>query len=64
MKIGFVQPEEEIVDEQEVGFIDPASGAEGEQTDWPSWVATVLIHFCMVYGIIAIVRDVIDFFSR
>ncbi len=62
MRIGFVQPEENGVNGHEVGYLDPAAGVNSEETHWYSWALTVFLHFCMVNGIINVVRAVIGFF--
>ena len=62
MKIGFVQPEEVTVDEQVIGYAESSVDMDGEETSWSSWVRTVFLHFCMVNGMIAIVRDLVHFF--
>ena len=62
MKIGFLQPEENIVNGHEVGYVDPVVEASSETTGWSSWAGTVFLHYCMVYGMVGMVRDLVHFF--
>ena len=62
MRIGFVQPDEDLSSGQEAGYLDPAAGVNSEETHWYSWPLTVFLHFCLGQGIIAVVRELIHFF--
>ena len=60
MKIGFVQPEEEIVDD--VGFIETALGRGSAEMSWPSWALMIFLHFCIVQVIITFAKELFNFF--
>jgi len=62
MRIGFVQPDEDLSSGQDAGYLDPAEGVSSEETGLFSWALTVFFHFCIGNGMIAIVRDLIHFF--
>ena len=62
MKIGFIQPEDGIAGEQVIGYAESAEGVDSEETSWSSWARTVFFHFCMVNGMVALVRDLVHFF--
>ena len=62
MKIGFVQPEEGIVEKPEVGFIDTALGRDDAEMCWPAWAMMVFLHFCIVQAIITFAKALLHFF--
>ena len=62
MKIGFVQPDDEIGDEQEVGFIATALGRDNAEMTWAHWAVMVFLHFCIVQVILSIVKELFHFF--
>ncbi len=57
MKIGFIQPEEEGSSEAVPGYAEAAANEDEEGGSW----LIVVIDFCIVYGFIAIVRDLIGY---
>jgi len=61
LKIGFVQGEDDLAEESEPGYIDPAAGVD-DDSGWVSYATTVFLHYSMVNGMVAIIRDLIDFF--
>ena len=61
MKIGFVQPEDEFVDGQDIGLIGTALGRDVKEMTWPAWALMVFLHFCMVHVIIEITKGLFNF---
>ena len=60
MKIGFVQPEEEIV--EGVGMIDTVFGRDAEEMTWPRWALMVFLHYCVVQVIFTLLKELFNFF--
>ena len=60
MKIGFVQPEEEIIDG--VGFIETAFGRDSAEMTWPRWALMVFLHYCVVQVIFTLLKAMFQFF--
>ena len=63
MKIGFVQPDEEIDDGQEVGFIETALGRGDAEMSRARWALMIFLHFCIVQVIITFATELFQFFS-
>ena len=61
MKIGFIQPEEDDSSEAVPGYAETAVDEDDEDGSWLGWAFKVFIDFCIVYGLISIVRDLIDY---
>ena len=62
MKIGFVQPEEETSEKQEVGFIQTVLRRDNAEMSWPAWAIMVLLHFYIVQAIIKFAKELFNFF--
>ena len=60
MRIGFIQSEGEDSSEAVLGYAEPAN-EEDEDGRWLIWAGGVLVDFFLVYGFIAIVRELIDY---
>ena len=61
MRIGFIQPEEEGSSDAEIGYAEAAATEDEEDGSWLGWAWRVLIDFCIVYGLISVVRDLIGY---
>ena len=77
MRIGFIQPEEEGSSDAEIGYAEAAEEddsseavtghAEAAATEdeedgsWLGWAWRVFIDFCLLYGLKAVVTDLIDY---
>ena len=60
MNIGFIQDADDS-SEAVLGYADTSSGEDEEDGSWLLWTWRVFIDFCIVYGFMAIVRDLIDY---
>ena len=61
MRIGFIQPEENDSSEAVLGYAEAAADEDEEDGSWLLWTWRVYIDFFLVYGLIAIVRDLFDY---
>ena len=61
MRIGFIQPDDDEPSITGVGYAE--TGAEESEDDgsWLFWGARVLFYFCFVYGLIALIHDLIEY---
>ena len=60
MRIGFIQSEGEDSSEAVLGYAEPANEEdEDEDGRLLIWLGGVLVDFFLVYGFIAVVRDLI-----
>ena len=60
MNIGFIQDADDS-SEAVLGYADTSAGEDEEDGSWLLWTWRVFIDFFLVYGLIAIVRDLIDY---
>ena len=62
-RIGFIHPDQEDEIHEPVPGYGEAFACDGEGSGgvW-SWLVTVLWNFFLVYGVIAVIRDVIGYF--
>ena len=77
MRIGFIQPEEEGSSDVEIGYAEAAeedgsqaaelghaeaaANEDDEDEGWLGWSWRVFINFCIVYGLISVIRDLIGY---
>lgn len=60
MRIGFIQPEEDSSD-AEMGYAEAAANEDDEDGSWLDWAWRVFINFCIVYGLISVIQDLISY---
>ena len=58
-RIGFIRPDQEDEINEPVPGYGEAFAGDGE--GW-SWLVTVLWNFFLVYGVIAVVKDIVEYF--
>ena len=61
MKIGFIQPDEDDSSEAVLGYAEAAANEGNGDGGWLEWWYRVLLDFSLVYGILAIVEDFINY---
>ncbi len=59
-RIGF-RLDGDSVESEEVGF---ASESVSDSSDWKEFFSQAIIHFCMVYGLFAAIRDFVLLFIK
>ncbi len=59
MKIGFIRSDDAEPTLTEMGYAEAGASEEEDEGSWSGWAFKVFMDFCIVYGIIAVVNDLI-----
>ena len=62
-RIGFVQEEDNEATLTDIGYAETGA-SDSEDGDGFDWALKGFFDFCIVYGMIAVVKDLIDYFWR
>ena len=61
MRIGFIQDDDAEPALTEMGYAEAGASEETDEGSWFDWAFKVLVDFCIVYGVIACVSDLINY---
>jgi len=61
MRIGFIQDDADEPAITGMGYAETGANEDAEDGGWFDWALKVFFDFCLVYGIIAIVNDFINY---
>lgn len=61
MRIGFIQEDEDDDLEALPGYAEAGINEDVEGGSWLSWAWRVFFDFCVVYGFLALIQDLIDY---
>ena len=61
MRIGFIQEDEDDASEVAAGYAEAIASEDDAWGEIESWLVTILLNFFQVYGVIAVIQNLINY---